>query len=449
MKKTGIIVVAVMLGFATFWQACNFGSDPGYKKTETGVMYLIHTPENSDTNRVSIGKWVSIDMNYGTEDTIIFDSQNAPRELMFQIQESVYPGDIFEALSLFVKGDSASFKLNAEQFFTKTAGQATLPDFLKEVEMLTFNVKIREVQTEEEMRIGEQAKMEVLQEAEQNLIVDFVKENNIQATPNASGIYYMETKQGSGANPVKGNWLSVHYTVYKLGNDKLFSTLDRANEPVDFELGNRFENEGFQEVIEMMKEGGKAEAIVPSAKAFGAQGAGDVVPPYQSLYYEIELVKIMSAEEWEVKQAEKNAVAQANKQKMQAAEKSVIANYLSDNNLVPTAELPTGLVYVEQEKGTGPQPKEGDKVRLHYTGKLLDGSIFDSSVDKGTPFEFSIGRGMVIKGWDTGVPLMHVGSKGILVIPFEQAYGERGAGDRIPPNSTLVFELELLEIVTE
>ncbi len=106
----------------------------------------------------------------------------------------------------------------------------------------------------------------------------------------------------------------------------------------------------------------------------------------------------------------------------------------------------SGLEYVEIEAGTGDQAKAGKTVRVHYTGKFLDGKVFDSSVSRGDPLEFQLGAGRVIKGWDEGIALMKVGGKAQLPIPPQLAYGERGAGGVIPPNATLVFDVELISI---
>jgi peptidylprolyl isomerase len=106
----------------------------------------------------------------------------------------------------------------------------------------------------------------------------------------------------------------------------------------------------------------------------------------------------------------------------------------------------SGLDYIEVEAGAGEQAKAGDTVRVHYTGKFTDGKVFDSSVTRGEPLEFSLGAGRVIKGWDEGIALMKAGGKAQLVIPPYLAYGERGVGGVIPPNATLVFDVELISI---
>jgi FKBP-type peptidyl-prolyl cis-trans isomerase len=108
---------------------------------------------------------------------------------------------------------------------------------------------------------------------------------------------------------------------------------------------------------------------------------------------------------------------------------------------------PSGLKYVDLVTGTGAEAKNGQRVKVHYTGWLKDGQKFDSSVDRGQPFEFPLGGGRVIKGWDEGVAGMKVGGKRKLIIPPDLGYGAAGAGGVIPPNAELTFEVELLGIV--
>jgi peptidylprolyl isomerase len=109
-----------------------------------------------------------------------------------------------------------------------------------------------------------------------------------------------------------------------------------------------------------------------------------------------------------------------------------------------TETTPSGLKYSIDRPGTGAQPKAGQIVSVHYTGWLTDGTKFDSSRDRNQPFEFPLGQGRVIQGWDEGVAAMKIGEKRTLVIPPDLGSGSRGAGGVIPPNATLVFAVELL-----
>lgn len=111
-----------------------------------------------------------------------------------------------------------------------------------------------------------------------------------------------------------------------------------------------------------------------------------------------------------------------------------------------TTTTTSGLKYIVLKKGTGKKSKVGKAVEVNYTGWLIDGKKFDSSVDRNETFEFTLGASQVIKGWDEGLALMRVGDKFRFIIPSELAYGEKGAGEIIPPNSTLIFDVELIGI---
>jgi peptidylprolyl isomerase len=137
---------------------------------------------------------------------------------------------------------------------------------------------------------------------------------------------------------------------------------------------------------------------------------------------------------------------------------AIVADAKNENTLIASntmtygaadgAEVttPSGLKYIEIEEGTGATPNRGQTVTVHYTGTLENGKKFDSSRDRKRPFDFTIGVGQVIKGWDEGVGSMKVGGRRQLIIPPDLGYGPRGAGGVIPPNATLIFDVELLSI---
>lgn len=163
-----------------------------------------------------------------------------------------------------------------------------------------------------------------------------------------------------------------------------------------------------------------------------------IVDVGQYIKYYLKVYSIRSNQEL---QAEKEQKAKAQK----AKEIKEIQAYLKKNKLTAKA-MPSGLHIVTLNKGSGTKPQKEQTVVAHYTGKLLSGTKFDSSLDRNRPFEFKVGMGQVIKGWDEGFAELQVGTKAILLIPSSMGYGERGAGRDIPPNSVLVFEVELLDV---
>lgn len=136
-----------------------------------------------------------------------------------------------------------------------------------------------------------------------------------------------------------------------------------------------------------------------------------------------------------------------NQKNLSKSEKEMkdIKDYLKENHL-KVEPTQTGLYYIETVAGTGRQAQKGDVVSVHYSGRLLNGKKFDSSYDRNEPFEFTLGAGQVIKGWDEGIAYLKEGGKATLIIPSKLAYGEREIQGVIPANSPLIFDVELLKI---
>jgi len=257
-----------------------------------------------------------------------------------------------------------------------------------------------------------------------------------------SGLYYkFHIQTGDTAKPAVNNILQLDLSYYTMKDGKVDSVLMKPT-AMPFQLMAPFFKGDLMEALALMAKGDSATFIV-SADSFFAKFVKQPRPAFidsnSVLYFDVKLKDFMTMEQMMKKREEENA------QKLQA-ETVVIAKYIADNKITvqPTE---SGLYLIETTKGKGPKPTAGQKVKVHYTGMLLDGTKFDSSVDRGQPFEFTIGQGQVIKGWDEALPMLSKGSKARLIIPSTIGYGERGAGQVIPPFSPLVFDVELLEIV--
>ena len=251
-------------------------------------------------------------------------------------------------------------------------------------------------------------------ELDEAAMVDFL---NADLTTTGTGLQYVIEAEGSSVTPVAGDVVQVHYEG-KLADGTVFDSSYDRDEPIAFPLGRGMVIPGWDEGIGLLSVGSKAKLIVPPELAYGEFGAGGVIPPNATLYFEVELVDILPGSP-------------------EAPVEVAATDYTTTNS---------GLKYYELAAGDGVTPEPGQLVAVHYTGWLEDGTKFDSSLDWGQPFIFPLGQNMVIPGWDEGVSTMQVGDRRQLVIPPELAFGEEGIDGVIPPNTTLVFEVELIDI---
>lgn len=236
----------------------------------------------------------------------------------------------------------------------------------------------------------------------------------------ASGLKYKLTQQGNGTKATTGTKVKVHYTGTLTDGKKFDSSRDRG-QPLELTLGRGQVIKGWEEGIALLKVGDRAILTIPPSLGYGASGAGEVIPPNATLIFDVEIMEVKEGvKPWKLPNTQKQATA-------------------------------SGLQYIMVEASKNPQaPKaeNGSTVSVHYTGFLDGEKIFDSSIERGNPITFNLGEGRVIKGWEEGIALMRVGDKMRLIIPPHLGYGPNGAGGVIPPNATLYFDVELVNVKT-
>lgn len=293
MKRILFLIPALMMLF--FIQACG---DSSFQKADSGLAYKFHKSNRGP--KPTIDNIVKIDFAYRyPADSVFFHSAENQMPGLIRVETSQYPGDIYEALRMMSKGDSASFKMDAMSFFTITMGSPMVPEFI----------------------------------------------------PADDSIY------------------------------------------VDIVMHDIFDQEGYESYMEQLRE----------------------------------------------EQMQEQEIAAVNEDRF-------LQEYLRDNNIHVKPEE-SGLIIIVEEEGSGPIPTAGQTVKVHYTGMMLDGTVFDSSLDRGEPLEFTLGRGQVIRGWDEGLSKIRVGSKARFIIPSHIAYGDRAMGPVIKPFSTLIFDVELVDAI--
>ncbi|MFC5270480.1 FKBP-type peptidyl-prolyl cis-trans isomerase [Adhaeribacter terreus] len=248
-----------------------------------------------------------------------------------------------------------------------------------------------------------------------------------------------------------GQVLTMQQVVKNDKDSVLFSTYT-SKQPA-MALMNAAPYKGSLEGALLMLKPGDSAVFKISADTLFTKSYQQPLPPFikkgSKLTFHIVAEKLQSKEqamaEQQKMQEEKMKEMQAHAEKQIAVDDENIQKYLKEQNLT-AQKTPSGLYYIITQKGTGPTPKPGQIVAVNYRGTTFDGKEFDSSAKTGVPFEFQIGQGMVIRGWDEGIALLNKGAKATLLIPSTLAYGQQGAGANIPADASLRFEVELVDI---
>jgi FKBP-type peptidyl-prolyl cis-trans isomerase len=305
-----------------------------------------------------------------------------------------------------------------------------MPPWVQPGQMMDYSVVLISVMSEDEYKKDAEEKAARQIAIDDYILKEYFKKNKITPMKTASGLYYTIEKEGEGDNAKKGEVVTANYTGKLLEGKTFDSNTDSAFhhvQPYGFTVGKGIR--GWDEGLQLMKKGSKAVFYIPSTLAYGPQDQKGI-PANSILVFNVEALNIESP------------AAQGEK------DDKLLQEYFTKNNITPT-KTQSGMYYVITRKGLGPMAKPGKKVTMNYTGKLMDGTVFDSNTDpsKGhvSPFSFTLGVGQVIRGWDEGVQLLNMGAKATFYLPSGMAYGPQG-NQGIPPNSNLIFDVEMLSI---
>ncbi|MEX2591401.1 MAG: FKBP-type peptidyl-prolyl cis-trans isomerase [Anditalea sp.] len=277
----------------------------------------------------------------------------------------------------------------------------------------------------------------------------------------SDGIEYTYIKEGS-EKPKNGEFVVYHFTAKKSNDSTFISSYDQPT-PAYLQYNDSTEKQsGIDEIFLGLKSGDSIVINSTAEKVFGAQG----LPPFLTNEEEVTIsIGVVDVLEEQVFQDYFNDLAEAHQKKQ--SEKAVVQlqedvkileGYIAENNLEAT-KTESGLFYVIEEEGNGPEVEQGDTVSVNYTGYVLDGTVFDTSLEsvakesntfmEGRPYEpieIQVGMGRVIPGWDEGLQYLKEGSKAKLLIPSTLAYGDQDASEVIKANSVLIFDVEVTDV---
>ncbi len=396
MKKTAIIILALTTANVNAQQNTMSSTsqkitNPQTIKTASGLEYTIK--EKGSGKKPVVGDKVVVHYTGRFTNDTVFDSsvlRGQPFTFKLGMGQVIKGWD--EAFQLLQAGDKATLRLTPELGYGERGAGAIPPK-----STLIFDVELLNVI--EAPRPWTAAGK------------DTVK------LP--SGLKYIVIKEDKKAEKVgTGAKVTMHYSGFFKDGKPFDSSVERG-QPFSAKLGKGMVIKALEEGLLHLHKGEKAKFFIPYDLAYGEAGHPPIIPPKSDLIFDIEVL-------------------------------DVVPDFAPAKFDITGKELKTtasGLKYYEVVKSNNPvKAGAGNTVQVHYSGYLADGSMFDSSVERGTPIEFKLGAAQVIQGWDEGISLMHVGDKFRLVIPYHLAYGEIGHPPVIPPKSELTFDVELMSV---
>lgn len=407
------------------------GSKSGVTSHDLSYDFIKGTPSKT----LVAGDIVEIDLIFKIGDSVLNDSrkmnQDKPIELPLPEFDTAAPfntGLPLEGFYMMNADDSAIFKVPSKIFF-ESVGQP-MPEWIKDTDTFKWEVAMRKVTTAASF-------------AEANAKLR-VKSDDFATTKN--GVQYKIIELGKGGYAAQTGDIVEMNIEYAIGDTVIFNTMVQNNGlPIAQTISPSKNPVDIMEAVAILQEGDSAVIRIPMKEFMEATKM-----PLEPWMKETDM------HEWRVKvvsvKSAKQMKEDAEKAKKDLAgnEDKVIQEYIKANNIQNVQKTENGLYYTITSEGTGPKPTKGQSATVNYTGKLIDGKVFDSNVDPkfghAEPFTVPVGAGQVIAGWDQGLMLLNQGSKATFIIPSALGYGERAMGQDIPANSILVFDVELTEV---
>ncbi len=261
-----------------------------------------------------------------------------------------------------------------------------------------------------------------------------------------TGLTYKFHDNNKGDKPSVDDIAKIDFNYRYPADSVFFSSSQNQGSAYVRVIPSEYEGDIY-EALRMMAAGDSASFMFDANNFFsvtmGAMSVPEFINPEDSIYVDIVMHEFFNEEEYEAYMQKQREEQMEEQENASMNETKILDEYLDEQNIDVQPEE-SGLIIIVEEEGSGPKPEPGQNVKVHYTGMVLDGTVFDSSVERGEPIEFTLGSGQVIPGWDEGISKINVGSKARLIIPSHLAYGDKARSELIQPFSTLIFDIELI-----
>ena len=409
-----------------------------YKKTDNGALMKFYEI-NKENPMPEIGDLVLVDVTQKVADSVLFSSEMIDGPFEVLVEEPSFVGDFMSALLSMHLNDHALLIFSLDSMFLSIGEQ--VPEYIESGIMTEMDIVLREI-----------IKKEVLEEEIRN---ELITRKNDEIT--ALAPYYNEDKysitedsliiininKGRGRFAKAGDIMKVYFTFQTFDGDTLLNF--RTGKPYELVFGDMALGQGFYEGLSLVTKDGYAEFIIPSSLAFGSDGFYDAILPYTPFRLYLEVVDIMTSNEYEKEQERLKELEDAENARRLQDESKNIAKYVKDNNITVKPHL-SGLYYIEIQEGDGDSVELGDMVSIHYIIYNIYGQLIESSYDYDQPLPFVYGGDQMIPGIEEAVGYMRVGGKSRIIVPSRLGFEDVKIDDNLPANSTLVIDLELVDL---
>ncbi len=429
MKKLTLIALALLSLFS-----CN----REYKKTENGALMKFYEV-NKNNEMPEIGDLVLVDVTQKIADSVLFSSETIGEPFEVLIEEPSFVGDFMCALMSMHLNDHASLVFPLDSMFLSIGEQ--VPDFVESGTMTEMDIVLKEIIKKEVLE--EELRNELIsrKNAEVAVLESYYNDDNCTITEDS--LIVLNINKGNGKFAKAGNIMKVYFTFNTLEGDTLLDFT--TGKPYELVFGDMALGQGFYEALGLVGKGGKAEFIIPSSLAFGSEGLQDAILPYTPFGLKLEVIDIMTSDEYEAEQKSIKEKEDADNAKRLKEEPKRIAKYIKDNNITEKPQ-PSGLYYIEKQAGDGDSVQDGDLVAVHYSIYNLDNQLIESSYDYGQPLPFVYGGDQMIAGIEEAVGYMRVGGKARIIVPSRLGFGDITIDESLPANTPLVIDLEFVDL---
>lgn len=429
--KLNLIVLAILC-------LSLFSCNREYKKTDNGALMKFYAI-NKENPMPELGDLVLVEVTQKIADSVLFSTEMIGEPFEVVIEEPSFVGDFMCALMSMHLNDHASLVFSLDSMFLSIGEQ--VPEYIEAGTMTEMDILLKEIIKKDVLEEEYRNELILRKKDEVSLLESYYNDNRYSITEDS--LIIIDINNGKGKFAKAGNIMKVYFTFQTLEGDTLLSFT--SGKPYELVFGDMALGQGFYEGLGLVAKGGNGEFVIPSSLAFGSEGFYDAILPYTPFKLDLEVIDIMTSDEYEAEQKVIAENAKADATKRLQGESQKIAKYIKDNNIIVQPQS-SGLYYIETQTGSGDSVKYGDLVYVHYTIYNIDGKLIESSYDYNMPLPFVYGDNQMIAGIEEAVGYMKVGGKSRIVVPSRLGFGDIEIDDNLPANTALVIDLEFVDL---